>query len=431
MKSSQARHGVARPALAAGLSLGLCGAAIAGWTAQAPMASAVVAEGRIAVEGDSKAVQHLEGGIVAELLAAEGEAVDAGQPLIRIDISDAEAARAALAAERDLLAAQSLRLRAELADMAAPEFSMLASEDAEGLAAAVAGQTALFEARARERAATREMLAGTLERLGANRAAITAERDGAEEQLALRREAADAARALTERGVASRAALRESESALAAARGTLAVLTAQLAEARAAEAEAQLGAAETETGRIADLSEQLATATGRLAEIAPALAAAEQRIARAELRAPVAGVVVGLAIATVGGVLAPGEAVMRIVPRHAILAAHARVRPADRERLDAGMAAQVRLPGLESRPDASLEGEVLRISADRIEDQRQAEEAPDGHYLVAVRIAGVPSETALAPGMPVTVVIPTRTRTVVDYLLSPLRDAIARSLREV
>jgi HlyD family type I secretion membrane fusion protein len=413
--------GIARPLLAAALVSGVCLAGLAGWTAQAPVAGAVLAQGRIAVEGSSKSVQHLEGGLVGEILVADGDRVMPGQPLLRLDVTDARAALAALTSERAALSARAVRLAAELR-AEAPDFAA-AGPAAE---AAAAREAAIFEARSRERAAERAMLDGTLERLGARSSAIAAELAGVEAQAALVAEDAAASRQLAERGVTTRVALRDVERSLAGLRGTVTALTAELAEAAAAESEARLERAGAETRLVSALAEEQAQVAARLARIAPEIAAIETRLSRFEIVAPVAGTVVDLSVATIGGVLAPGAPLLRIVPTGATLVAEGRVAPGDRERLAEGMTAEVRLPGVETLGETGIAGTVTGISADRIAGGAEDEE----HYRLIVTLdAAEPGR--LAPGLPVTVVVPTTPRSVVDYLLSPLRDAIARSLREV
>jgi HlyD family type I secretion membrane fusion protein len=419
------QDGIGRPLAAAGVVFGLCLGGLGLWSLQAPVASAVLAQGQIAVEGASKTVQHLEGGIVAEILAADGEAVRAGQPLLRLDVTETRAELAALTSEHEALSAQAARLQAELGGQA-PNFAGIGSGSPTA-AAAVAGQQALYEARAGEQAAEGEMLEGVLRRLEARRGAILAELGSVEAQLALTLEDAEANRALAERGVTTRAALRDFARWLAALRGAQASLTAQLAEAGAAEAEARLDRAGADTRRVSATSEELAKVVARTAEIRPALAALQDRLARARLRAPVSGTVVGMSVATIGGVIAPGEPLMRIVPESAVLVAQTRVRPADRERLAKGMRSEVRFPGVEAHGDTSLFGAVSDISADRVAGASAEQE---DHYLMTIAI-DQSAAASLVPGMPVTVVVPTAPRSVVDYLLSPIRDAIARSMREV
>ena len=417
------RDGIGRPILAVALVSGACLAGLAGWSVQAPVASAVLAEGRVAVEGSSKTVQHLEGGLVGEILVSDGDVVRPGQPLLRLDVTDARAALGALASEQAALAARALRLGAALRS-ARPDFSGMA--DGAVQAAAVEREAAIFEARLRERDAEAALREGTLQRLGARRAAIAAELVGAEAQASLVAEDAVASRQLAERGVTTRVALREVERVLAGLRGAETALSAQLAEAEAALGEARLDRAGAETRRVSAISEEQAKVAARLAQIAPEIAALEARLSRFEIVAPVAGTVVDLSVATIGGVVAPGAPLLRIVPADAILVTEARVRPADRERLAPGMVAEVRLPGTEQRGESSIAGVVTGISADRVAGGEEGED----HYRLTVAL-DAPAAGSLAPGLPVTVVVPTMPRSVIAYLLSPLRDAIARSMREV
>lgn len=421
-----ARDGLVRPLAVAGGIFVVCFGGLAAWAWQAPVASAVVATGELRVEGQSKTVQHLDGGIVREILVLEGERVAAGQPLIRLDATEAEAERAALAAERDALAARSARLRAELEGGAAPDFASLQAHG-DSMEAAIASQRALFSARMEERAAEVDMLNGTLARLGSRVRAIGAEIEGVTAQIALVQEDAAVSRALVDRGNATRSALRDVERDLAGLIAARASLEAQLAEAEAAEAEAALQRAEAETRRISAVSQEMSEVAARLAEIAPSLEALETRIARADLRAPVAGVVVGLDVATVGGVIAPGEPVLDIVPESATLVAEARVAPADRERLHPEMAAEIRITGVQRQRDASIEGLVTRISADRLPGE---DAEGNGYYAMTVALGAAPDDLSLAPGMPVTAIVATSSRSPLEYVVSPLRDAIARSMRE-
>ena len=373
--------GVGRPLLAARTLAGFCLAGLALWSFHAPVASAVLAEGGVAVEGSSKTVQHLEGGIVGEILVEEGATVARGQPLLRLDVTETRAALAGLTAEHEALMARALRLDAELRSER-PDFALLSA----------------------------------------------AELEAAEAQARLGAEGAAAGRQLAERGVATRASLRDIEHGLAALRGAETALAAPLAEATAVEAEARLERAGAETRRVSAIAEERARVASRNARITPELASLRARLSRDEVLAPVSGTVVDLAVATVGGVVAPGAPLMRVVPSEAALVVEARVRPADRERLASGMAAEIRLPGIETRGETSVTGVVVGISADRVAGDSLG---ADDHYRAIVALGTAPGRLRLVPGMPVTVVIPTAPRSVIAYLLSPLRDAIARSMREV
>lgn len=427
MSGDHASDGIGRPLLVAGLIAAACLAGLALWSSEAPVSSAVIAEGRVAVEGSSKTVQHLEGGIVGEILVTDGAAVARGQPLLRLDVTQTRAALAGLTAEHDALTARALRLDAELRGEQ-PDFSRLSVAEA-----AIVGERAIHAAGARERVAEAEQLEGTLRRLGARRGAITAELAAARSQARLVAEDAAAGRELAERGVATRASLRDIERALAAMRGTETALEAQLAEATAAETEARLERAGAETRRVSAIAEERARVASRIARIAPERAALTARLSRNEVLAPVSGTVTDLAVATVGGVVAPGAPLMRIVPSEAVLVIEARLRPADRERLSNGMAAEIRLPGVETRGETGVAGVVTGISADRVAGGGTKDGGAEGedHYRATLALEPAAGPLRLSPGMPVTVVVPTAPRSVIAYLLSPLRDAIARSMREV
>jgi HlyD family type I secretion membrane fusion protein len=433
-----ALDGAGRPLAAAGLVLGLAAAGMAVWVSQAPVSGAVIAEGSVAVEGDTKVVQHLDGGVIDQLLVAEGDVVEADQALVRLDATDALAERAALAAERASLVARAARLRAELDGAAEPVFSAL-TEDTTGAAAmgeavveaAIASQQALFIARRAERDAEAAMLADTLARYDARARALDAEIESVERQAALLEEDVAAIQSLAARGGASKLEMRARQRDIAKLRGAAASLHAQGVEAQAARSEARAKHAEAMTELTSAISEELARVVGRLSEISPQLSAIEARLSRAVIRAPISGVVNNMDLATIGGVVAPGEKIMDIVPLNGTLVVKARVSPRDRERVFAGMAAQVRLNGVTRREDPNLQATVRRVSADLSSDRRSGADAEDDdHYEISVALLETPSDVALAPGMPATAVMATGARSVLDYVLTPYRDALARSLRE-
>jgi HlyD family secretion protein len=153
------------------------------------------------------------------------------------------------------------------------------------------------------------------------------------------------------------------------------------------------------------------------------------------MRAPVAGIIVGLHVNTVGGVIRPGEAVMDIVPEGQDLIVEAQIRPEDADDLRPGQTSEVRITAFSGRAMPMLEGSVQRISADRFVDERSGQ----AYFLVNVAVAqseleqyagdaGI--EAQLRPGLPAEVVVPTRKRTALQYLLEPLNQSLWRSFRE-
>ena len=147
------RDGIARPLFRALVVLGFVAGGAAGWIALAPISGAVIAEGRFKVDGDVKTVQHLDGGVVAEIAVRDGDRVQQGDLLLKLDATDAEAALGALEAERDSLVARQIRLEAERDDLAEPDFGSLGDRERASLASAIANQAVLFTARRAELAA--------------------------------------------------------------------------------------------------------------------------------------------------------------------------------------------------------------------------------------------------------------------------------------
>ena len=424
------RDGIARPLFRALVVLGLVAGGVAGWIALAPISGAVIAEGRFKVDGDVKTVQHLDGGVVAEIAVRDGDRVQQGDLLLKLDATDAEAALGALEAERDSLVARQLRLEAERDDLAEPDFASLGDRTSDSLRSAIANQAVLFTARQAELAAQTEVLDGTINRLSARLAAQRAELRSVEAQLVLAEDDAETARNLEKSQMVTRRELNNRERELASLSGSRDALHAAIAETEAAQTEARLSHARSRTQYLSAVSSELSEVVAELAGIDPQIAAERQRIARTRVTAPVSGVVFGLTFGTIGGVVGAGEPILEILPADGTLVAEARLQPDARERLRVGMPVELRLPGVRSRQENGFPGRIELISAELTADPEARGEGQEPTYAVRIALAEVPENLHLEPGMPVTSVIPTDARTAFDYLISPLSDAMARSMRE-
>ena len=181
--------------------------------------------------------------------------------------------------------------------------------------------------------------------------------------------------------------------------------------------------------------EDLRQVDARLAELTPQLAGVRERLELTRIRAPSEGTVVGLTVHTVGGVVRAGERLMDVVPEGQDLIVEAQVRPEDADNLAPGQTTEVRITAFHGRDMPIVNGEVRNVSADRFTDERTG-----GAYFV-MQVAVPPEELArlnadgedtrrLRAGLPAQVVVPTRKRTALEYLLEPLNQSIWRSLRE-
>jgi HlyD family type I secretion membrane fusion protein len=383
-------------------------------------AGKVCAEGRVTVDGETRAVTHPEGGFVSEILVSEGSSVRAGDLLLRIDIIDALARSARLSAELDALAARRARLEAERGGLPLPDFSEVLNRRTMAAESAVANQLTLFLVRKRKLDAARAQAEAAIGRLDAQRSALGAKLGDLDRKLVLTRGDTAPLLPLSGGSAASPREGRGNGGAVAGLQDARAALTAQLSVVLSAADETRHHRDAEVVQWLAAISDELAAVNARMDEIRPMLASERARIERGRVRAPVSGWVLGPATAARGAVIVPGQVVMRIAPPGAPLVVEAHVPAAEGERLREGMPAEVRLLEPETRKNAALAGRVLRVS--------EPGDAPEeeGHAVVVVDMPVGQEGIGLRPGMPARVVVRTAPRTVLGDLLSRLRTALGQ-----
>ena len=416
-----------------GVVIGVFGG-LALWSVAAPIDSAVIATGQVVVESNRKTIQHLEGGVIGEIFVREGQLVDEGEVLVRLDST-------VYGANLSLIDSQLTELYARRARLVSERDGADAVVDATGLEAVLArsefaavfsGQQRLFHARratkTRQISLLEERIVQQEKRINGYRseiASVTA-------QLKLIRDELESIRELYEKGFAPltrlRALERESER-LSGQRGSL---NASVAEADSIASEARL-----EIERLREAAREEAIAELRdtavsIAELEERRVTAADALSRTEVRAPQSGRVIGLAVHTVGGVIGPGVELMEIVPEGDRLEVAARVSPSDIDKVRAGQDAVIRFSAFGVRSTPEADGRVRHVSADSLTDQVTG--AP--YYLVLIDLPE-PDELSellrgepLVPGMPTDAFIRTGKRPAISYLLRPLTDALARSMRE-
>lgn len=395
------------------------------WASRAVIEEVAVAEGRVIASGDARGVQSLEGGIVKEILVSEGDFVTAGQVLLRIDDTRAEADRGELVARRRVLTLRAARLQAEAEGADAPVFPESLARD---MPEAAERELVLF----RGRRAALERQTAILEEQRLQSAQEIAELEAGAERIergiALLDEEIDLQ---TRSGVVPRARIIPLERERNERERELGAVRSDIVQERGEERAAQARIEEAELTFAAQAREELAEVLGELSVLDESLRAAEDVVVRSALRAPVDGIVTSLAVNTIGGVIAPGEEVLRILPSGEALQVEARVRPEDIAFVIPGLPATVKLTAFDFTIYGALEGEVVRVGADSETDERTGE--------VYFPIVAETRETALRgggetreirPGMVAQVDILTGERTVLDYLLKPFRKARYEALRE-
>lgn len=379
-----------------------------GFAALAPLAAAVVAPGVVVVSGSRQSVQHRDGGIISAIAVRDGQSVKKSDVLIEIAAPELVAQNAALFSQVIDLQLQRSLIDAERNNSSSlkppSEWATLGPEDRELAMAALS--------RYRQRSSS---VSQSWTETGARIQGYKDQIASVDRQQELLRQELEGIKTLADRQLAPLTRVRALER-------TLADLDGRRAELRAAIASAQQSA--NDDRRRID---------ARLSELLPQLTGVRAQLERTRLRAPVDGVVVGNIANTIGGVIGPGERVMEIVPSGQDLVIEAKVRPEDADEIRVGMASEVRITAFSGRNLPILSGRVQRVSADRLVDQQSGQPYFEARIVVPagdLKLLGTSPSRQLRAGLPAEIVTPTHKRTLFQYLIDPLNQALWRSFRE-
>jgi len=404
------------------------------WGCTAPLAGGAVAPGVISPDGSRRTVQHLEGGIIAALHVRDGDRVAPGQPLVLLQGVQARTVYNALLHQHLTLLAMHARLQAEqagAADFDAPP--ELRSGEAEAEARAIlSAQRDLFATRRTAHEGRREVLHKRIEQSNEEISGLEAQAQAADDQLALIAEELIGKEALFGRGNARLTEVLALKRARAELQGRRGEHVSSIARSKLVIGETRMQILNLDADRLDRIAEQLDRVRVELAGVAERVQASRDVLARTVVGAPVSGTVVNLRFKTLEGVIRAGEAILDIVPDEEALLIDARVAPGDIDVVHAGQAAQVHLTAYSSRGLPRIDGTVRTVSADRLQDPHTGQ----AYYLARVEVprealARLGAAVELVPGMPADVLVVRRERTLVGYLLEPLRGAWRRGLREV
>lgn len=400
------------------------------WAALAPLDKGVAVSGSVVVAGHRQAVQHPTGGVVARLLVHDGEAVSAGQVLLTLDATRPRAERDTLRLQYRDAQAAAVRLAAETEGQAQLRFPPSLPADDPDMQASQALHQQLFASRREvqrlQQAALREGLAGARAHLAGLE---SAQRYRREQRQALLQQL-QGLRGLAQEGYIPRNRLLENERLLAQLDGELGEAVGAIGHAR--QQVQELGWRERQQAEEyrRDLHQQQVENRLRLGELASRLASAEFELAHTEVRAPVAGTLVGLAVFTPGGVIAPGQQLMEVVPRDAPLLVDARAPVELVDRLRPGLPVELLFAAFNQSSTPRVPGELVLVSADRLLDEQTREP----YYQVRIRVSedGARQLAGLdiRPGMPVQAFVRTGERSLLNYLLKPLADRLHLALSE-
>lgn len=401
------------------------------WSAIAPLASAAIAPGKVILSGSKKTIQHLEGGIVERIYVREGQAVEANQPLVRLNETAAKARLdlfkkqylAARAAEARLIAE-----RDDLPTMKLPEEISEVQEDPE-MQEIIYSQQRLLTSRRDSVQGKVNVLKQKVAQYEEEISGLEAQITSANRQIALLQEEIDAVAKLLKQGNAQKPRLLALQRHQAELKGKRGEYKARISRARQAIGEAELEIINTGNDFANKVATEMKETVEKIGDLQERLKASVDVMDRIIIAAPLAGIITDLQVHTIGGVIRPGEKIMDIVPIDELVI-EAKVSPQDIDVVTAGLDARVRLSAYKARSVPPIDATVIHVSPDRFDDRQTGE----SYYLARIEITEKElrdnGNLELLPGMPAEALIITGERTLLGYMMDPITDSFRKAFRE-
>ncbi|MFV0335320.1 MAG: HlyD family type I secretion periplasmic adaptor subunit [Tropicimonas sp.] len=426
---------IRRQAITGLLLMALAFGGFAVWAFTAPLAAAVIAQGSFVATGRNKIVQHLEGGIIERIFVLEGQKIESGAEMISLDRTSAQANERELYLREMRLQATSERLLAEYQESAKLLFSGNLIEAGHldvDIASILDSQQLTFDITRKSMMNDIALLERNVEALKIRERGYSAQLTALEQRGDILNEDIEAKSELLEGGLIRKSEVNALRRMQAESDGQLARLQAEVDEVRQMMLKHQ---SEIERARSAYRQaalDELGPIDADLESVREQGRNARSILNRSVVRAPVSGTVVRLHYHTVGGVIEPGKPIAEILPSDAPLIIETQIARTEIDNVAVGQIATVRLTALNRRTTPVLDGEVVYISADAL--QEKVAGIPQEIYLARITIPAdelkrVPGLIA-TPGMPVEVMIQTRERTFAEYLVKPITDSFSRAFRE-
>jgi HlyD family type I secretion membrane fusion protein len=423
------------------------GGGFAVWAGLAPLNGAVVAPGTFVATGQNKLVQHFEGGIVRELMAQEGDLVDAGQTLVRMDETAAQARLRRLVLKEHRLIAMKARLEAEMNgkdELEIPQALAQNANDAE-VRAIVDRQHAELRARkasleAEERVFRKE-IAGIEESIHG----YTAQVESTQRRIAIFGEELKDKNQLLKSNLIRKTDVLMLERAEAGLVGNLGEMVSRIADAKERIARADQQIVHLKSVAVEGLVQELQKVETELDDVQEQVHAAQDVVDRTDVRAPARGIVVKVNFHSAGAVVAPGAVILELLPVSDELIIEAQIKPSDVSHVNMGQQALVRLPALNQRTTPTILGNVIYLSADALREQQMPSATPASvgsnpgtrrdYYVVRVRLDEEDVHKRMrgfqpTPGMPADVYIKTGERTFFEYIMRPVLNSFSHAFRE-
>ncbi len=402
------------------------------WSVLAQITGAVITSGQIEVDRNRQVVQHPDGGVVEEILVDEGDTVEAGDMLIRLDASVLQSELAVVEGQLYEILARRARLEAERDDSDTLEFDPVLLEandmDAKDL---IIGQQRLFEARLESNRRAVEQLTQQRAQIASQMSGIDAQQVALKTQQSLISEELADQQSLLDRGLAQASRVLTLQREEANLLGRVGELTAQAAQAGERMTEIEIQILSLSSTRREEAITRLRDLQFNELELSERRRTLKLQLDRLDIRAPVSGIVYGLQVFAEKSVIRPADQVLFLIPQDRPLVIATEVQVVDIDQIHLGQEVTLRFSAFDQRRTPELKGEVTLISADAF----QNENSGVSFYRAEVQldegeIEKLPEDMTLIPGMPVEAFVRTADRSPMNYLLKPLADYFAKAFRE-
>ncbi len=402
------------------------------WAAVAPLGSAAMAPGVVVAEGSRRVVQHLEGGIVRDILVDEGQMVHEGDVLIRMDDTRAKASLAIVQADLDLQRAVRARLVAERDTLKEPKFppELLTRIGDATVGSIIAGQTNLFAARRASLQGQHDILEQRIGQYAQQIAGLRAQVTSKTQQIALIKEELSDLSGLLEDGYVTKTRVLALKREAARLEGELGDHLANIARSEQGIGENKMQMLQVEKQHQEEVAKELRDVEARIAEDAEKQIASVDVMKRIDVLAPVSGTVLNLQLHTPGGVVSPGASLMEIVPANDKLVVEAQVNPLDIDTVKSGDEVALHVSTVGARLLPTIYGTLETLSADRITDPRTGHAYYKAKIIIPADQMDRLGDVKLQDGMAVEAMISRGSQTALHYAVKPLLESLTRSFRE-
>lgn len=403
------------------------------WAAFAPLHGAVVAQGQIKVENSRKTIQHLEGGIVDQILVNEGAEVRSGQPLLTLENARVTAEVAVLQDQIDIASAQLARLEAEKTQSSEIKFpdSLMRRQQDSKVISILEGERKLFHTHRTILNNQISLIHNEISESSREKAALESQVNATNQSIQFLQDELTLNEGLAAKGFVSAPKLLEFKRSIAQQRSVASESMADIERAHQKSSELKLRIANLQDEYVKRAADELKQTQEKLFDLNERLRIPNDQLTRQTIQSPVSGRVVALKVHTKGGVISPGQPIMEIVPTNSDLLIEIRINPQDIEEVHTNMLTEVRLTAYKQRETPLLKGKVSYVSADSLIDDTTRQPYFLAHVVIqSDSLKQLNSNISMYPGMPAEVYIMTKERTALEYLLEPILETLRHSMRE-